>query len=431
MKTARAVVIDEDPKEALHLLQALGCAGIGAAYFAGDDPDLFPTNPLDGIRVVFLDLKLINQPEVRQYIPHAVTVLKSCVRLQPRTTGIVCWSKHTDDFAALEQELSAQKIVPAFLLALDNKAEIVAKGSAGIADVITQFDRKLGEKHGHRLLVGWEEVSHVASSRSTDQLVALSKDDPDLIKLLAAVARAAADESPSSVEHTIRALCSGLVSIHHDAIEDLAVPNFFGDAGQAIHDQVSQSQNQPLTPEQRARLNEVLLTTSSSVLRPGNVYSDESRLGDDAAQTAFKRSFAEDLLPEAKNNILDAIARSSKVVGIEITPPCDHAAQKNASARLVLGLLIRLGLPVTEDKVKLPAKSRLFAKEIEPVQLHLPGISQSGAYKLILSARHLETRAISAIKNEKPLFRFRSSVVADIQAWFASHAARPGYVSIR
>lgn len=58
MNSARVVVIDEDPDEALLLLTALGTAKIGTVYIQGTEQDQLPDEPIDGIRVVLLDLKL-------------------------------------------------------------------------------------------------------------------------------------------------------------------------------------------------------------------------------------------------------------------------------------------------------------------------------------------------------------------------------------
>lgn len=440
MKTARAVVIDEDRDEALHLLQALGCAGIGAIYFSGDNPDLLPKTPLDGIRVVFLDLKLINQPEAKHFIPHAVAVLKTCVALKPRTTGIICWSKHSDEIAALKQELLSQEITPAFLLALESKADLSAKGVSGIKEVITQLDQQLSKNLGHRMLVDWEEVSHAATTEATGRLLTLSKDDGDLLRLLAAIANAVADEAPTSSKHTLHALCAGLASLHADAVED-AIGTIADQSGNAVHDVVKQLNQEPQTDadreaqkklsldaNQRAHLNSVLLTMSSDTLRPGNVYLAESTYSRDDQKDEFKKTFALDVF--GKKDLPAQIAQASKIVGVELTPACDHAAQKTATARMVLGLLIQLNADLA-NKAKLPATSRLFAKEIEPIQLQLSGDANDQTYKLVVSARHLKTKSLAELKKEKPLFRLRASVVADIQAWFASHAARPGYVSLR
>ena len=57
LKTARVVVVDDVESEATPLLLALAKIGIGAWYFTGD-VDKLPKSHLDGIRVVFLDLRL-------------------------------------------------------------------------------------------------------------------------------------------------------------------------------------------------------------------------------------------------------------------------------------------------------------------------------------------------------------------------------------
>lgn len=145
MRTARVVVIDEDPKEALLLLRALGQVGLGAVYIPGDNSDEFPQTPLSGIRVVFLDLKLIGLQEAKQYIPYTVQVLKQCVRCEPRTTGIVVWSKHSDEVETLTKTLADESIQPAYIKVIEDKTALTTGGKE-FQELVAQLGEKLAEE---------------------------------------------------------------------------------------------------------------------------------------------------------------------------------------------------------------------------------------------------------------------------------------------
>jgi hypothetical protein len=118
-------------------------------------------------------------------------------------------------------------------------------------------------------------------------------------------------------------------------------------------------------------------------------------------------------------------------VCIEITPACDHAGNKSHLARVLCGILVRIdGNAVKESDLKLPPSSRLFAKELEPLWIDNEAMQLKGVFKLMINARCLLSISLNELRQKKAVFRLRYPVVCDIQAWFASHAARPGYVSV-
>jgi hypothetical protein len=111
---------------------------------------------------------------------------------------------------------------------------------------------------------------------------------------------------------------------------------------------------------------------------------------------------------------------------LEVTPACDHAQNKNEGARFVAGILI----PDEHAKVFVDLKNmgkKPFLKKMEPIQV--PG--KVGAWHLVLNARafHSVPKPNKSIKCP-PVARLREGIQNDIRAWFAAHAARPGYLSV-
>ena len=106
---------------------------------------------------------------------------------------------------------------------------------------------------------------------------------------------------------------------------------------------------------------------------------------------------------------------------VEVTAACDYSQTKVAVSRFVAGLL------VPDEFVKLIKKSD-SARSLEAVEL--PSIN--GTWHLVLSAKFpysiaTPEKSIKAI----PMFRLRTSILVDLQAWLAAQSARPGYVSLR
>lgn len=446
MKTARAVVIDEDQREAISLLQALGQMGWSTAYVAGDEEELLPEEPLEGICLVFLDLKLMNLPEPAQYLPHTVKVLERTVKMIPGVTGILCWTTHDEEIPLLRDELAKRLIVPAFMEPIPDKRAITQSGTDGIKRLIQIIEAKASALPARSLLMRWEQMLHEGASSATEGLYGLRKDDAELMKLLGFVAAAAAEERIVSPDTAMDGLFAGLSAVHVDALEAvLSRPGLGEEVGESLYQAVRNSRTEGLAAEPRAKLNSILLTMdkspNSNLAKPGNLYisrtwnpsesfpvnSTDSQIRGFIREVFNKRSGNADDDAFVENVSADAIGCM-----VEITPACDHANRKCPDARCVGGLLIKSPGDVGgEDARALPANTRLFAKEFEFVWISNPAASLDGSYKLIVNARRLFTLPFSELETQRPLVRLRHPVVSDLSAWFAAHASRPGYVSVR
>lgn len=119
------------------------------------------------------------------------------------------------------------------------------------------------------------------------------------------------------------------------------------------------------------------------------------------------------------------ILRACVPVLLEITPTCDHAQSKSSTARFLAGLL------VPDEHAKLfdwEDRQPPFLRNMEP--LIIPG--RNGIWHLILNARTLHSITNSRrLVRSAPAARLREGVQSDIRTWFAAHAARPGYMSVR
>jgi hypothetical protein len=445
MKTARAVVIDEDRGDALSLLQALGQMGWSTAYVAGDDEALLPPEPLLGIRLVFLDLKLLNLPEPAQYLPHTVKVLERTVKMIPGVTGILCWTTHDEEIPLLREELAKRSIVPAFMEPIPNKLAITQSGAEGIKQLIELIDAKTSALPARSLLMRWEQMLHEGASSATDGLYGLGKDDAELMTILSFVAAAAAEELIVDSDTALDALFAGLSTVHIDALETvLSQPALVKTVGESLYQAVRKTKTDRLAVEARAKLNSILLTMdkspNSNAAKPGNLYISRTWNPPDSfpvnSTDAKIRGFIRDVFNKRSGEADDDafvqnVSADAVACAVEITPACDHANRKSPNARFVGGLLIKSpGDAAGEDERTLPPNARLFAKEFEFVWISNPAASFEGSYKLIVNARTLFTLPFPELEKQTPLVRLRHPVVSDLCAWFAAHASRPGYVSV-
>ena len=438
MKTARVVVIDEDREEALLLLEALGKAGIGAIYVKGDEEKHLPSEPCTGIRLVFLDLQLQKIDEPRNYIPFTVKVLRRSVQIDPGVTGIICWTQHTDEIEFLKAELAKQELAPAFVMHIENKLDI--RNTGNLDRILAEIERITAPIPGRDLLTTWEQSVHDATTSATGTLWQLAEagEEPQLMSILAAVAVGAADEKINSANDAASALYAGLAAVQADAIEDTdATVRPRDQSAEALSQAVARARRTPLSPQQRACLNQVLLTTRCQTAQPGNVYlpqgwQPQEKFPVKQTDKAI-RGLLYEFFPQQRDKkaFVKAVQSASTPCLVELTPACDFAQGKALESRMLGGLLIES--PGAADKERLwilPPESRVFAKDTEFFWVDESDFGTAGSFKLILNARKLVTMPFDKLRKHRAVCRLRQQVIADIRAWFASHAARPGYVAV-
>lgn len=257
LQTARAVVIDDNKDEAAAMLRALGTLGIGALYFTGEEEQL-PEHPIEGIRIVFLDLRLFGalSGEPQHYIAVTLSVMRRVIPARAGVTGVVCWTKHEEDIEELKRQLYTDKTIPefspSFLLVLESKIDLVAEPDA----LLAKIQHELADLHAHRLLWDWEQAVHDAATGTTDLLLDLAAPEPNsgVLALLGALVVASAGKTVRDERTAIGHLFAGLNPVHYDCLEQLARSRT--DAGGHVKAVVSEAAKPiSLNISQKGRLN--------------------------------------------------------------------------------------------------------------------------------------------------------------------------------
>src|SRR5262245_28446643 len=241
VKTARAMVIDDDPVEAALVLLALGRLGIGAVYLKCDRAEELPTEPLDGIRLLFLDMVLAGTTDTKQVVSHLMTVLKRVLPTDPHPILIVLWTKHYQDYGEpFKQALAGEfKQLPPNVVVVLDKAQFDPEDPATVMKIAAAITVELNKREPMNLIWNWEQSIHDAASRTTSVLMQLvisrlSKPDDDvtpaLWNTLKAMVVAAGGESSHSPQEAVALLFETLNSIHFDRTETslLKIPTQLG-----------------------------------------------------------------------------------------------------------------------------------------------------------------------------------------------------------
>ncbi|WP_346961569.1 hypothetical protein [Clostridium sp.] len=112
IKNHRVIIIDDNYKEALPVIGAFAKKGVATIYWNGKI-DTKPEEPLEGIRFVFLDMRLSFVTDPRSVIAYLFTLLKSVLSMKNGPYILFIWSKHDNEYLEyFKSELLHDKTVP-------------------------------------------------------------------------------------------------------------------------------------------------------------------------------------------------------------------------------------------------------------------------------------------------------------------------------
>lgn len=460
LRTARVLIVDDKPHEAMPVIKFLGGIGIGCVYVSGELEELEDFDPIQGIRLAFVDMELDIAGTSREILGKTVNVLKRVLAERTAPIMFVAWTQHdnyVEEFTTMLRE-TLPDLQPLIVHRLPKP--FAGDGQIKSSKVVTQLTRLLRNRRPLGVLWLWEQMSHDATTATTQAIADFatsrnkSANPPvewktslgEILRLLLA-GGAGQNEDEVTISH---GLLEVLNSLHLDCLEQEETKDY--------RDEIKPVRKLPrpkLLPSELASVNSMLLTAlvepNDSAVRPGNVYAAAKGFGDGCPHFHCKpdvRGLAKALLnpqkdPEYKTLLdrvnakaaanqkgsnrrklrsrYDKIIRQCKVVLVEVSPPCDFSQRKRSVSRFVAGLMI-------------PAALEKLVKREEPSSRILQAIKMKETgeiWQVVLSARFFYAigKPEKLIKSI-PIFKLRSGVLGDVEAWLAAQSARPGYISL-
>jgi len=479
LKAARIVVIDDNPLEALPIIHALGRYGMGAVYVRGDKVEELPKEKLRGVRLVFLDMKLNIEGEDKTIVSKTVNVLANVIHETASPSVIVIWTKHDElvhEFKARLREVMPN-LRPGIILKLDKPFDYEdQKWPATMFKsfgAIRKVEKAVCDHPPLDLLWYWEQRVHDSTTEVTgaladlaacaesseEALCASARTDKwftGMTELLAAIVNGVGGATIVDARSSLRAMFTGMNPLVSDRILHLrhnsgAIARSAGSvADQAKAERAKNDKKKSfLSGEQRARLNEMLLLApadknSRVSYVPGELYLKTRWVPDGAipfpigCKGVGNSAVVEEVvnLPRTKETDLSekkaetrkkrrSLLRKCQTCLLEFTPPCDFAQQKAKMARLMAGVIVPADEGITLRR------AGHYLKQLGIVQVDKAnGFLFSGPAHLVLSARYVFGISIPHISQQTAACRIREEVLSDVCAWFASHAARPGLLSV-
>lgn len=420
LSTSRVLVVDDKPAEAVPILTALGEVGVGCVYVKGDKVEELPAAPIEGIRLVFLDMRLAEGGDQKTALSKTLHVLKTCVSEKTMPLVVVCWTRHQEDVAAFKE--AAEKDFPGL-----RHGAIVAmpKPTASSPDKWKNIHRRirttLREYGGFGLVWRWENVLHEAATETSQALaeasarmVANTTTVADWQEGVFSVCRelVRADAGRTADRRAVsNALFRMLNELAMDRIHHVVLTGPL-----PCVDKLIPGADPGLGLEDTARLNQMILVdpvaSGDTSISPGFTYV-QSR---GTPKCLFKKfGIGVRFIRKYIKGQFDG--RVTPVL-IELSPACDFAQGQRPVCTFIAGLLVP-----GETLVKSEGHKEVLGP------LTIPGYK--GTKKIIASKRLVYACSLAPgdISN-RPICRLRSTALIDLQVKTAMFKARPGTVCL-
>ncbi len=437
-RTARALVLDNDPNEAAQVIQALGSLGVAVLFHTGDDLDERPMR-LRGVRLLVVDMVLENRgassDDPKNCASILVGTLRNLMEDDHHPIVVVCWTKHKDfkdEFeSAFRKAFPKLQFDTPILFDKDQLRDNFDK-------LLEQVRIAIAKTEPFAFLLNWEQQVHDAATETSSELTRLVSDrEPSngtwaefAYKLCSALAiaergtRLAAEHQQVAVTSLFNALNPLLLDrlglFDCTRTKDLAA--YQEKLLAAVKAEVTSLEvsKKSLLPEKaRAALNSMLhisKTEAADTVLPGNLYFASDQSAADLPlldwNMVWKDTFF--LKPEPTFHL---------PILLEVTPVCDFAQCKATLSRLVAGYLIK----ATEGKLP---RSSAFIAALGPWFIKSENPFLNGEYRLVLNAHFLVAAAISKVAVWPSFYRLRLTALAHVSAVIGAHVNRTPLMKI-
>jgi hypothetical protein len=442
LRTAKALIVDDVPAEALPVIKALGSLGVGTVYHDGD-PKADYTVKHTGIRLLLLDMVLANrgatEDDPKATIGTLIGALKDLMDDGPGMVLVVCWTKHPQ-----VKELFSAAFVQAFprihlidVLLFDKRALMAPEESKHL---LSRIREALAKYEPADLLLHFEQLAHQSASKT--------------VGLLCDVARRFAEEDISRWPEGMYAICSALAlaergsrlafespEIARAALTDAMAPLLADNIehheviGVESFESISKvlletckkelalwpDGKSLLTATIRAELNSKLNvshTVHTGHLCPGTAYVIDRH--------SDNRKKLNQFLPDLREAVDDTfgglegkLPEFSAPMLIEISPPCDFAQARGKVPKFLSGFMV----PLSSTEKKRGAHIR----SLGPLRFAILDKTERD-YEIVFNSHYTVTLKKNVAEELVPAFRIRSAALADLLAWHGALANRPGFL---
>lgn len=403
-KNGRIVVIDDKTEEeAMPLLKALNKNGFSAMYFSGNKKEL-PSKPFNDVRVVFLDMELVEGSDEKAKGATTAKVLSSIIDTSIYTIYLlIIWARHEELLKYFWKYLNTGATYNCVFKTVSLNKEECSANDYDISYIENEINQKLLDCHGFRFLFNWENIVHQSSNDSIYDLLALLENGGEienkLLRIIKNLAIAYAGDHVNDITgQIVKNAMLAFNSVYKDSLESNTMDvqdNGFDFNG------ITVIQNKKL----KAAINSKLLLCNNSLNpKPGNVYLEKN--------DELHKEVCSELVTKA--TYLNDVKANSQLISCEVSPVCDYIQQKWRVGRLVFGLFL------DHDYYKRIKDADYLYKT--PLLEHGDNIGH-----FIFDMRRAETKKLGRWRKEI-ISSMRYDMVVDLQHKIGGHCSRPGMI---
>lgn len=431
LATASVLVADNNPDDAVPLIESLSSRGIGTLYLSGQ-PDKFPAKgTLRGIRLAILDVDLVDGDRPEEVIAgDPVRLLGAIMTSDNGPYLVLLWTASPSLEAAFIDQAKSLEWPPVATFTIA-KQDVRDNGGFDPDQIAARVGAALAKVDPLQSMMQWGQMIHNAASAT---LVAVSPQVTeswieDVRSLFGSLVR---ENTPKAWLHDLRQCTSGLFTaldqVHADHLEQATSLMFDADVNVIARVAAKARERQTTNADLQATINRsLLLGPVTDHKAPGSVYRIDSLAK--PIQADFRGLLSDTLktLPDgttqAKRDERAQVEAEALTLGIEVTPVCDYQQDKHQITRL----LGAVAVPVAHVKNHLEERRGGPVRLLPPIRFDDDALT--GSYVLALNANYLVTRR--GLGRAKARYRLRAEVLADVIAFHGAHSTRPGYLAIR
>lgn len=416
-KNGRIVVVDNNPNEALPLIRSLAKSGHPVLFFSEKLEEL-PQQPIQGTRILFLDMVLVENTQDLQIIIGALkSVLGRILHSKNGPFLTIAWTRQPKYVEELQQYFN-EKDFDSLITTLE-KSECQLPGSEEFdIDLINSKIADVIRKHESlKLFTCWENIAHESAMTTVNQISNLNKFSDDwndkMKSIIFEMAKAYAgkklvQETPHEVIKNSLFSLSGVFTdnLHNSIQKDTDLEKI------GLTFPSSEGQDDGLSIGKiNSKLN-LDLTRAKNTDMPGSIYTFRATQDIRPWELLVKQSDIGGLCKEKIQKM------KLKMIVLEATPACDYAQNKQRVHRLVPGLLCP---DECYKHIKRPTNFVYSSPIIE---------YEEKLYYLVFDFRFFTSVTKEEIGRFKYLFRMKQELLADFQSRLASHVSRLGIVAL-
>lgn len=423
----RIAIVDDQIEQALPLMRVFAKNNIPYVYYKGNDVDYLPEQPENDIRILFLDLNLLdgrdNQPkEIRSTLFSAISHI-----ISPNNYPylLILWSRQEKDYRGLLEDLFANDLKDCSPIAILDwiKSDFFPNFSDKEENkedeykIMDELKKVLVSLPAYSYLMQWENCVHNSADATIQDIFHDNHSHNNwqnntncILDMFAKSYLEQHYNDDISPDVKARASMEFLNEVYHDTLESNVAFCDFPNATDLQYNVSEETQK-----DIAAKINGCLLLSNQleSLHQPGCLV----RLDLNSDGVEFFHKLLDNSLRSLPNKIKkEDICQNLVPCAVVVTPACDYAQKKVINDRIIEGVIIDSDYEKFVDGSEAIYKSPKFTYE-------------SRHRILVLNFRYFITSDIESI-NSKPICRLRSTILAEIQSKLARHINRQGIMNL-